>query len=70
MPTKRQSKRALISATRREYNRLTRAYHKAGKRAMGKPERSAVKKDYRTIQRARATVGGRLGRLTGVHKGR
>lgn len=70
MPQKRQSKRAVVAAARREYNQLTRAYHKAGRRAMGKPERSAVKKDYRELQHAREKVGRRLGKLTGVHKGR
>lgn len=70
MPKKRTSKRTVVAAARREYNKLTRAYHKAGKKAAGKPERSTVKKEYRTIQRARTQVGRRLGKLTGVHKGR
>ena len=68
MPLK--SKKTRIAAARREYSKLTRAYHVAGRRAMGKPERSAVKKDYRLIQREREVVGRQLGRLTGVHKGR
>jgi hypothetical protein len=70
MPKKKPSKRSIVLAARREYSKLTRAYHSAGKRAMGKPERSTVKKDYRKIQRARDLVGRRLGKLTGVHKGR
>jgi len=70
MPTKKQSKKTKIAQLRREYQQLTRAYHRAGKMASGKPERSQVKKDYRSIQRARTRAGSALGRLTGVHKGR
>jgi hypothetical protein len=65
-----QSKKTQIAAARREYTRLTRAYHVAGKRAAGKPERSTVKKDYRLIKSEREKVGRQLGRLTGTHKGR
>ena len=65
-----QSKKTRIAAARREYIKLTRDYHVAGRRAAGKPERSAVKKDYHLIQHERARVGRQLGRLTGVHKGR
>jgi hypothetical protein len=68
MPLK--NKKSRIAAARREYNRLTRAYHVAGKRAAGKPTSSTVKKDYRLIKRERERVGRQLGRLTGVHKGR
>ena len=68
MPQK--SKKTKIAETRREYVKLTRAYHVAGRRAAGKPERSAVKKDYRPIQRARTLTGRKLGKLTGAHKGR
>jgi hypothetical protein len=70
MPTKKPSKRSLVLAARREYGTLTRAYHKAGKKAMGKPERSAAKKEYRQIQRSRSMAGRKLGKLTGSHKGR
>jgi hypothetical protein len=70
MPQKKPSKKTIIAQARREYGTLTRAYHKAGKKAMGKPERSAVKKDYRQIQRERTLAGRRLGKLTGAHKGR
>jgi hypothetical protein len=70
MPQKKQSKKALVAQARGEYTRLTRAYHKAGKQAMGKPERSPVKKNYRTLQRARTVAGRKLGKLTGTHKGR
>jgi hypothetical protein len=66
----KQTKRAAITATRREYNQLTRAYHSLGKKAMGKPEKSAAKREYRKVQRERRFVGTRLGKLTGVHKGR
>lgn len=68
MPLK--SKKTQIAVARREYTKLTRAYHVAGKRAAGKPERSTVKKDYRLIKRKREIVGRQLGRLTGAHKGR
>lgn len=64
------SKRALVAKTRREYETLKRAYHAVGKRAMGKPSGSKVKRDYRTVQAALRKVGSRLGKLTGVHKGR
>jgi hypothetical protein len=70
MPKKKQSKRALVLETRREYNKLTRAYHKAGNKAAGKPERSGAKKDYRIIQKERQKVGRKLGLLTGAHRGR
>ena len=70
MPQKRQSKRSIILAARREYNKLTRAFHTVGKKAFGKPERSTVKKEYRLLKKARTAAGRRLGKLTGVHKGR
>jgi len=66
----RTTKKALVASARREYNKLTRAYRAAGKRAFGKPERSEVKRDYRTLKKARDQAGRRLGKLTGVHKGR
>ena len=64
------SKRAEITETRKEYERLKRVRHLVGKKAFGKPESSTVKKDYRTVDRAYARVGSKLGRLTGAHKGR
>ena len=60
------SKRAQIASTRREYGKLKRAYHKAGKKAFGKPEKSTVKREYRLIKRAYRAVGKKLGKLTGV----
>jgi len=68
MPLK--SKKTQIAIARREYTKLTRAYHVAGKRAAGKPERSTVKKDYLLIKHERQRVGRQLGLLTGAHKGR
>jgi len=62
----RQSKKTLIASARRDYNKLNRAYHAAGKKAFGKPKKSAVHKDYETIKRARNSAGRRLGKLTGV----
>jgi hypothetical protein len=72
MPTKRPrpSKKTQIAATRREYNRLRRAYHAAGKKAMGKPKKSEARRDYQLIKREVNLVGRRLGKLTGAHKGR
>lgn len=70
MPTKRPSKRTQIAETRREYNKLRRAYHAAGKKAMGKPQKSEARKDYQLIKREVNRVGTRLGKLTGAHKGR
>lgn len=66
----RVSKQTLVKATRREYETLKRAYRKIGKAAFGKPSGSKVKRDYREVKRALNQVGSRLGRLTGVHKGR
>lgn len=66
----RASKKTLVRNTRREYDTLTRAFHKAGRAAFGKPESSKAKRDYREIQKERNRVGRRLGVLTGVHKGR
>jgi len=66
MPTKRPSKRSLINAARREYGKVKRAYHAAGKKAFGKPANSKVKKEYRAIKRVYQTVGRKLGKLTGV----
>lgn len=66
----RESKKTLVARTRREYNTLKRAYRAVGKRAMGKPSGSKVKRDYRTVKAALRKVGSRLGKLTGVHKGR
>ena len=64
------SKRAKEAALRREYDKLTRAYHSAGRAAMGKPEKSVAKRDYQIIKKERTRVGAQLGRLTGAHKGR
>ena len=64
------SKKTLVRKIRREYETLKRAYHKAGRAAMGKPSGSRAKRDYREIKRELGRVGSRLGKLTGVHKGR
>ncbi len=70
MPThsKPKSKRSLIIATRRDYQKLDRAYHKAGKQALGKPARSSVHRDYVALKKARNAAGRRLGKLTGIRK--
>jgi len=60
------SKKTKIAAARREYTKLNRAYHAAGKRAMDKPKKSVVHKDYETIKKARNLAGRKLGKLTGV----
>lgn len=60
------SKRSKIIAARKEYKKLDRAYHAAGKKAFGKPKKSAVHKDYETLKRARNAAGRKLGKLTGV----
>jgi len=60
------SKRTQITKARQEYEKLNRAYHAAGKKALGKPKKSKVHKDYETIKRARNTSGRKLGKLTGV----
>jgi len=62
----RVSKKTLIAAARREYNRLNRAYHAVGKKALGKPKKSLVHRDYEVIKRERNLAGRRLGKLTGV----
>ena len=66
MPTKRPSKRSQILAARKEYKKLDRAYHAAGKKAFGKPKKAAVHKDYAALKTARNAAGRRLGKLTGV----
>lgn len=70
MPQKKPSKKTQIAQARSAYGKLTRAYHAAGNKAAGKPERSAVKKEYRQIQKARTQAGRKLGKLTGAHRGR
>jgi hypothetical protein len=62
------SKKTKVAAARREYTKLNRAYHTAGKKAAGKPKKSVVHKDYETIKQARNLAGRRLGKLTGVRK--
>lgn len=62
----RVSKRTLIASARRDYNKLDRAYHSAGRKALGKPKRSTVHEDYVTLKRARNAAGRKLGKLTGV----
>jgi len=64
----RTTKRAQIILARRDYKKLDRAYHAAGKRALGKPKKSAVHRDYVTLKRARNAAGKKLGKLTGVRK--
>jgi len=61
---------AAIASTRKEYNKLTRAYHAIGKKALGKPKKSQVQKDYQLVKKERTRVGRRLGIMTGAHKGR
>ena len=60
------SKKTKVAAARREYTKLNRAYRAAGKKAMGKPARSTVHKDYVVIKRARNLAGKKLGKLTGI----
>ncbi len=62
----RVSKKTLIAAARRDYNKLDRAYHKAGRKALGKPKKSVVHRDYETLKLARNAAGRKLGKLTGV----
>jgi hypothetical protein len=69
MPSKsKPSKKTLIATARRAYQKLTRAYHAAGKRAIGKPKTSRVHREYVAARRARTAAGTKLGKLTGVHK--
>lgn len=70
MPTKRPSKKTQIATARREYRKLTRAFHAAGEEAAGTPKKSAARRDYAELKTARARAGRKLGMLTGVHKGR
>ncbi len=71
MPQKKKpSKKTIVAATRREYDKLTRAYHKIGEKALGKPKKSQVQQDYQAVKRERNRVGRRLGLLTGAHRGR
>lgn len=65
MPTAKKSLKSEIASTRREYEKLKQARRVIGQKAFGKPERSTVKKDYRTVDREYQKVGRRLGRLTG-----
>lgn len=60
------SKRSMIVAARKDYEKLDRAYHAAGKKAMGKPKKSTAQKEYQTLKRARNAAGKKLGKLTGV----
>lgn len=62
----RQTKRVAVAQARRDYEKLNRAYHAIGKKALGKPKRSAVHTDYETVKRARNAAGRKLGKLTGV----
>ena len=59
MPTKSKtkSKRSLVISARKDYNKLDRAYHAAGKKALGKPSRSTVHRDYVAIKKARNAAG-------------
>lgn len=66
----RESKKTLVKRTRLQYETLKRAYKKIGRQALGKPSGSKVQRDYRQVKSALRRVGSRLGRLTGVHKGR
>lgn len=60
------SKRTQILSARKDYEKLNRAYHAAGKKALGKPKKSKVHKDYETLKRARNSAGRKLGKLTGI----
>lgn len=61
MPTKS----AKVAALRREYNAANREYHRTGKKAFGKPAKSAAKKEYLSAKRERNRLGSQLGKLTG-----
>ena len=41
---------AVVRQLRAEYGTITKAYHKAGKAAFGKPANSAAKREYNTIK--------------------
>jgi hypothetical protein len=60
------SKRTLIASARRDYAKLDRAYHTAGRKALGKSKKSAVHKDYLSLKKARNSAGRKLGKLTGI----
>jgi hypothetical protein len=55
-----------ITATRAEYEKVKRVYHKAGKAAFGKPTNSTAKKEYKAVKAVYRRVGNKLGRLTGI----
>lgn len=62
------SKKTKIKEARSEYSKLDRAYHAVGKKTLGAPARSVIRKDYQIIKRARNLAGKRLGKLTGIRK--
>ena len=64
----RVSKKTLVATARREYSKLNRAYHTVGKKALGKPTKSLVHRDYVALKRARNLAGKKLGKLTGARK--
>lgn len=65
MTRKKRAVPAKIATTRREYLAAKRLYHKIGKQAFGKPDRSGVQRDYCAIKREYHHLGKCLAGLTG-----
>lgn len=62
MAAKKES--AKVKQARREYNAIKSVYHGLGKKVLGKPARSPIRKDYAIAKSAYHQAGRHLAKLT------
>lgn len=61
MPT---SKSAKVREARAVYNEANSLYHKVGKKTLGSPKNSPIRRDYKEAKRIRNIAGKQLAKLT------
>jgi hypothetical protein len=60
MPTKA----AKVKEARAVYNEANKLYHKVGKKTLGAPKNSPIRRDYREAKKIRNLAGKQLAKLT------
>lgn len=58
------SKAAKIREARADYNEANKLYHKVGKKTLGSPNNSPIRRDYKEVKKIRNLAGKQLAKLT------
>ena len=60
------SKAAKVREARAVYNEANKIYHKVGKKTLGSPKNSPVRRDYKEAKKIRNLAGKQLAKLTNL----